>query len=717
MSRHPLCLFLEWFEHTIKLFFIITVFFYPIFAESDTASDGEVSNLSLGALFNLSSVSSKVEMLVQDAPGIISVYSKNEASQSGYFTIADLARITPGYSVNTRFAELGLETRGQGTDGWNNNKHLLIIDGIPIRHVRANRALIEENMPIHYAKRVELLKGPASAVYGVGALLGVINVVSDEPEEGVTGGMKVFTRLREDRDKDYPLSGAYGHLSGKTDVGISRAAVSYYNRHASNTPIGGEVKRPYQDDNKSIFLKASHDFTSKYLKGFGLGFLYSQKEGGIGEYWAPETSPMNNVLWTTAVPYFKYERDLGEKFSIKSYLSFTQSVEEGFYTSDPYNTASAQNNGEWHDELRAIDGLIEGRVQFNDDRLIMVGFNYFQNWGLGSNEGTYAWDFGKSSSDSTYVFTDNVAFAKEKEKSRTYSAFAQYSDRFNLLSGLLVTAGGRLDIGTYKEDTYAQFSPRIGIVQKFTEMLNLKLLYGTALRAPGQKEFNLNDETKLRIAEEEAAGGIVTNKASISDLKAENVQSFDYGLTINNYRIASSISGFYNFTNDPIQPITAGTLEDGTDLNAWKNGNGKLRAFGVEADFKCLINEYLNAFTNYAWARSLDQDDNPFPSVPTHRWNLGANFSIGENFPFSLTVINKFIGGFKTSDDKKDLDPVNTLDVYSSVGFGKSFKINLQVKNIIDDLISDDIVIPSDAGNTLVPQPEREICLGLSVDF
>lgn len=663
--------------------------------------------LSLSALLNLtSSVASKIEQPIQDAPGVITVYTKRDLKDFGYFTLAELADITPGYSSTNRFAEKGFETRGQGTDGWNNNKHLLLIDGIPIRHVRANRAMIEENMPVNNAKRVEFLKGPASALYGVGAFSGVINVVTDEPEdEGVISQVRMFAGTQNQ------TTGMNGFVAAKSENGTSKANVGYYRKLASNTPIEGNNLRPYQDDNKSIFFSASHGLTEGLLSGLSVGFIYSQKEGGIGEYWGAETHEFNRIIWTTAIPYIKYSKEINDQLSINSYLSGTHSVENGMWFGDPRNSGTEQSNGEWNEALRSIDYVAETRYNLSDESNIIAGFNYYQNGGIGNSDGTYNWSLSQNDG-----FGVDEGFNEEKDLSKTYSGYLQYSDLFPFLEGTLLTLGLREDYFTYKDESFEQLSPRAAVVQKLTDEVNLKLLYGTALKAPGQKEYNLNNESQNKINTQTASSNLVVHK-NASKLGAETVQSLEGGITYNTNRIVSSLSGFYNITSNLISTTTLATdTVQKSDLNAWENTSGEVKAYGLEADIQFLISKELRILSNYAIARAEDAAGEPFGGVPLHKINSGVNFNLEAEYPLSITLMNKWISGYTLLKDGKettDIDGTNVLDAYVSLGIGENFSLNLQAKNIIDG----DQEKPSDNGGVLVPVSPREFLIGFTTQF
>ena len=61
-----------------------------------------------------------------------------------------------------------------------------------------------------------------------------------------------------------------------------------------------------------------------------MGALYFKKNGGLGEFWAGDFShPINELTWTTFVPYLKYERDIGSSVHFKSFVRKNISSEQG----------------------------------------------------------------------------------------------------------------------------------------------------------------------------------------------------------------------------------------------------------------------------------------------------------------------------------------------------------------------------------------------------
>ena len=162
-------------------------------------------------------------------------------------------------------------------------------------------------MPTLGAQRIESLRGPASALYGVGAFLGVVQIITD-PTDLAAKDSRTQAKLGMGdggRTRSAGASFATSNLSGR-----SFGVATWHQQLASQRLVGGDSLRPLQDDQMSQFIHFKHQILSGEFHGLDLGFLYSSKESGIGQFWGAQSHPSQSVLWTTAVPYIKYSRDL-----------------------------------------------------------------------------------------------------------------------------------------------------------------------------------------------------------------------------------------------------------------------------------------------------------------------------------------------------------------------------------------------------------------------
>lgn len=115
-----------------------------------------------------------------DAPAAVAVLGGREARDLGHVTVGDMLSRLPGvYLTNSRtYSAMGL--RGFNRPGDYNSRVLMAIDGMRVNDAIYDQGLPQLEFPLvaQWVKRVELVLGPGSSIYGSNALLGVVNVVT-----------------------------------------------------------------------------------------------------------------------------------------------------------------------------------------------------------------------------------------------------------------------------------------------------------------------------------------------------------------------------------------------------------------------------------------------------------------------------------------------------------------------------------------------------------
>lgn len=145
----------------------------------------------LGSFFNLlesevtTSTASKTAVSAADAPAIITVIPRATIELRGFRSIADVLRYVPGlYVVDDGLtSNVGVRGINGGPDSYSRIIKVLV-DGRPINVTVLGGTLIGlETIPIDAVEAVEVIRGPASALYGANAFLGVVNIITRIPEE------------------------------------------------------------------------------------------------------------------------------------------------------------------------------------------------------------------------------------------------------------------------------------------------------------------------------------------------------------------------------------------------------------------------------------------------------------------------------------------------------------------------------------------------------
>ncbi|MFN8670648.1 MAG: TonB-dependent receptor [Candidatus Sericytochromatia bacterium] len=638
------------------------------------SEEKDLNSLSLEELLNIevSSASKKLEK-IQDSPGIITAYPSKLIEEYGYYSVSDLANITPGYSSYLKYGEKVFETRGQKADSFNNNKHLTLIDGIPINHARAFKSPIEEELPIFFAKQVEFLRGPASSLYGTSAFYGVINIVPKTlKENGFLLESKMFGGTNNFSKK------AMANALIKNDTGEARISLGYYKKDASRNYVGIKDSNDnlFWDDQNSTFLNLSYKLNSTVFQGLGFGLIYMSKNGGLGEHWMESafTHQLNDITWETFIPYIKYQKALTDNFSINSYAKYNQGMEKGWwapFTNESYAKYDGTGNifSAYDARVDNFEALLEAKYDPLDWLNIIAGVNVDSRYQKG-NPDSYDYNFNAGIKDSTenkeaYLLGDELK--NPSALFSIYSAYSQVSTKFPVLKELLITLGARGDYGTSSILQYQQLSPRIALVQKLNDNFNLKLLWGNALRGPGLKEFGLNTSAKQKYGTE------------IKDIKAETISTLEGGLTFNNDNVSSTLTYFNNSTINAL---------DGTrykDSNIFVNSEGVIQASGVEAETSVALNKDFNFFANYSFAQALDSKGKELNDIPIHKANFGINYTLNAPFNLNSSLVGKWISDYRVTDSKLNRPSGNfTLDLNFSSRLLDNLTAEFQIRNLLD---------------------------------
>lgn len=138
----------------------------------------------------VSSVSKKAED-IRRAPATINVITKEEIAQRGYTDLIEMLADLPGFDISILYGVNYANAYQRGLRTTTMEKTLLLIDGVEENDLWTNTADISRQYPITNIKRVEVIYGPASTMYGPNAFVGVINVITKEPEDLIKQGKSI----------------------------------------------------------------------------------------------------------------------------------------------------------------------------------------------------------------------------------------------------------------------------------------------------------------------------------------------------------------------------------------------------------------------------------------------------------------------------------------------------------------------------------------------
>ena len=141
-------------------------------------------NLSLEDLLNVTvSSASGVEETLRDAPAAMVIISSTDIKQRGYTSIDEIIVDLPGFDSTVTNGNGGVITYQRGYRTPLTQRTLMLVNGIVDNHLWYHEATLSKNYPLSNIDRVEVLYGPAGAVYGPNAFLGIINVITFDAKD------------------------------------------------------------------------------------------------------------------------------------------------------------------------------------------------------------------------------------------------------------------------------------------------------------------------------------------------------------------------------------------------------------------------------------------------------------------------------------------------------------------------------------------------------
>jgi len=151
--------------------------------ESDARDPERFRNRILSMRSNIVSSVSKRNEDIRLAPATTIVITQEEILQRGYTDLIDILKDIPGFDISIYYGQLYANVYQRGFRTNNTERILLLIDGVEDNDLWSNFADISQQYPVTNIKRVEVIYGPASTMYGPNAFSGVINVITKEPAD------------------------------------------------------------------------------------------------------------------------------------------------------------------------------------------------------------------------------------------------------------------------------------------------------------------------------------------------------------------------------------------------------------------------------------------------------------------------------------------------------------------------------------------------------
>lgn len=176
--------------------------------ELDSIKAIGVSNELEKFINSLMSVAARKSLTSRDNPAVVTLITEEQIHNSGARDLMEVLQMVPGFHfAQDEHGTVGLGIRGNWA---NEGKVLLMIDGVEITDNFTARSYYGNHYPVDHIKRIEIIRGPGSVIYGGSAEFAVIHVITASPESlnGLSVGSNVST-----------MQEGFGRVSGSVYAG------------------------------------------------------------------------------------------------------------------------------------------------------------------------------------------------------------------------------------------------------------------------------------------------------------------------------------------------------------------------------------------------------------------------------------------------------------------------------------------------------------------
>ncbi len=626
---------------------------------------------------------------IAKAPAVASVITANQIRAMGARDIDQVLESVPGLHISLS-AIYNPEYLFRGISSDFSPQVLMLINGIPITNLfQGDRNLVWGGMPVEAISRIEVIRGPGSALYGADAFAGVINIVTKTPEEGKHSSTGFRSGTFSTKDIWLSVAGEKGELgymataefskSDGSDAQIDSDAQSLLDlitgTAVSNAPGSVNLERNNVDyrlelSYKKLRLRAGGQIRDDWGDGAGAaqalnpGNKFSSQRLNIDLTYTDEEI-FNNTLVEFQASYFDTSQEVEGDFILYPAGSTGPFLDlSGLPVFPPFPDGVIGNPEIFERHTRFGVRLENSAI---DKHRISAGAGYYDGeidkiteWkNFGINPDTelpiLPGDPLVDVSDTPYVFLT------EDSRDNSY-VFLQ--DVWLLANDWELTAGLRYD-------NYSDFgsttNPRLALVWSTSYKLTTKLLYGEAFRAPSFAQTRaINNPLIL--------GNI--------NLKPEEIKSYELAFDYRpNYELTLMTNFFYYDWSDIIQFIP-----DLNNSTRTAQNSGEQTGYGMEFEAIWQATDNFTLTGNFAVQNSTDEtQDVPAAKSPEKQLYLRADWILPKDWRVNVRA-NWVMDRNRLSDDMRaDIDDYVLFDLSLRKVTSSAFEFALTVNNLFDE--------------------------------
>ncbi|HVM60709.1 MAG TPA: TonB-dependent receptor [Verrucomicrobiae bacterium] len=514
---------------------------------------------------------------VSQVPAAVTIITRDDIRKYGYRTLAQALESVPGFFLSDDHGYQYLGVRGLSLPTDYNARILFLLNGLPLDDMYFGGLSVELTPDMLDAiDRIEVVKGPASALYGSNALFATVNIITRKGADVhgaiVTGevgsdpsGRGVFTYGGTlTNGLDVFLSGHYENGRGERSLSFGQFGTAH---NADGQWLAdGFLSAQYQD----FFAQVWYADRVKEIPTGQFGTIIGDDDTTTEDRWY--------------VGELRWQHALSDDKTVMVRVYGDDYLYHGNYA---YADPQAAMDSETSDD-RWVGNEAQFNWRFLEHHELTLGALYEHHWTHLNG------DYTDSAGNVTFRYPGtDLDFSY-------WAAYAQ--DEIQLVPRLKLTVGGRFD--AYSDYHMQRATPQVSLVWSATEDTLVKLLYGRAFRAPSVYEQTYAAGSGSGITNPELAPETITTYEVVLE------QDFHHGLK-------ARVSGFRNDSAHLIIP----TIDNENDT-VFRN-LADVRTWGVEAEVTEKLANGMRGFVNGTWQQS-HEESGALINSPEWIGNFGA---------------------------------------------------------------------------------------------
>lgn len=616
---------------------------------------------------------SKQLLSVDQAPASITVVTREEIQAFGYQTLPEALRAVRGlfFTDDRIYTYFGI--RGFAPQGDLNTRILILWDGHPVNDVWAGQGFSARDFDVdlNEVDRIEVVRGPASLLFGTGAFFGVINVVPRSRLDrgnvqgavgaGGTGGVKAR------------VTGSLGN----DEASAILSAAGFTSTGAELTDLGSAGVVRGLDGERSIGANAK----AKY-KGLTLTAKWNQRKKQV------PTAPLRATVGLAGTEYtdargfteLRYEQEFFSRLTLTARVAYDASRYRGYYATLDENGERSRSTdsggGDW------LSAEVRGGLFLFEGNRLTLGV-----------EG-----------QAQFVYQQPAGLDARANTTRTFFS-ATLLDEWQLFNNrLFLQAGVRVD--KYNDIGEFALSPRGAVVARLYESGLSKFVVGRAFRAPTIYELYFND------------GGLSQRAPAPGTLTPEYITTFELEHSHNfTPELRATLGGYYNLIDRLVvlteENETPPGCADGTQCFVYTNASRGLTALGAEAQLRWQPGRFTLVEGTYSFVVLGGPGLSDAPAYPTHLASARAMIPLKEG-------LVRLSGQATYQSGRRDAVTGTSFGEALLLNFGLSgdygpVRYFAGVQNLLDQRYL--LPVVSEVGAGVIPQYGRTFWLELAATF